>query len=108
MVDQSSSCEAHRFMTETIREIKTMTSRVVESHQALEKTVVKLTENLDEVRRTNERLDKLIADQKETERLQNEAIDKNKAFTDKALGAIGLLAIGLPIVLTVVQIVLSK
>lgn len=104
----SNDCEAHLFMIELVRELKQINEKITEKQQNLDKAIVKITENINELTRTNERLDQIIEFQKLKDKEQDRAIEEHMAFVNKALGALTTLTCFLPIGLFLLGIILKK
>ena len=95
-------CEAHTFMIETIREIKTMNFELMKSQRSLEHSVVKLTENLNELNRMNVRIDSILEKQELREAAQDNVIASQRDFMNKALGVIAIVVLAVPILAMIV------
>jgi len=98
----SKDCEAHLFMVETVKEIKSMNLELMRSQQVLENSIIKLTENLNELHRMNQRIDTIMEKQDIKEAAQDLEIANQKAFMNKALGAIAIATFIIPIVVTLI------
>lgn len=97
----SKDCEAHLFMVETVKEIKAMNLELMRSQQALENSVIKLSENLQELQRMNARIDAIMLKQEAKEKSQDEEISKQRDFMNKALGIVSFALFIIPIVVTI-------
>ncbi len=97
----SKDCEAHLFMVETVKEIKAMNLELMRSQQALENSVIKLAENLQELQRMNARIDAIMAKQEIKERFQDEEIARHRDFMNKALGILFIATFIIPICITI-------
>jgi len=102
MPDCVKNCEAHLFMVETVREIKSMNSELMRSQQVLENSIIKLTENLNELQRMNSRIDNIMEKQEEKEEAQDLEISNHRDFMNKAMGALVLATFVIPIVVSLV------
>lgn len=98
----TTDCEAHRFVVDTMHELKGVIKELASGQHSLEKTVLVLTENLEEQKRTNERIDRMIIAQAAKDVLQDKEIRDNRDFTNKAIGSLATVSFGLPIVLFVI------
>ncbi len=96
---RSEDCEAHLFMLETVRDLKTLTLKLADGQQSLERAVVKLSENFNEIMRTNARLDEILKAQAIKEKAQDVEIEANRNFMNKAVGALATVSFVVPIAL---------
>ena len=100
MSDCVKNCEAHLFMVETVKEIKTMNLELMRSQQVLENSIIKLTENLNELQRMNSRIDNIMLKQEEKEEAQDLEISNHRDFMNKAIGALVLATFVIPIIVS--------
>lgn len=103
----SDGCEAHVFLVEAIKELKNTSGRLLDSQQTLELTVVRLTENLNELKKVNSRIDSILLDQKQRDQLVDKELEAQRDFMNKAVGVLGAISFFLPIVLFAVGILLK-
>lgn len=96
---RSEDCEAHLFMVETMKELKVMNTKLMESQQRLSEASVKLTENILEIHRTNDKLDDVVRELRTKDDEQDKAIEAQRAFTNRALGALALITFLSPFIL---------
>jgi len=98
----TTDCEAHRFVVDTMHELKGVIKELVSGQHSLEKTVMVLTENLEEQKRTNDRIDRMILAQNNKDQLQDVEIRNTRDFTNKAIGSLATVSFGLPVLLFIV------
>ena len=91
------SCEAHLYMSEGVKEIKTMSSELSRGQQALENSMIKLTENFSEMQRLSLKLEAVVISQDIKNAAQDEVIGKQRDFMNKAMGVLGVLTMLVPI-----------
>lgn len=87
-----SSCSVHEYVISAMERFEKMSEKLADGQQQLQLNVVKLTENLDNVERAHERIDK------QDERLSN--IEKNMY---KTMGVLGFLAIVIPVIINMLH-----
>lgn len=95
----SNDCAAHVFMVGALDELKDMNRELKSGQDDLKATVIKLTENLSEMRRTNDKMDLIFAELRAKDIAQDEEIRKNKSFVDKATAIYGLAVVVVPVIL---------
>lgn len=96
------NCEAHIFMVETVKEIKTMNLELMRSQQVLENSIIKLTENLNELHRMNSRIDHIMVKQNEKEEAQDLQISDHRDFMNKAMGSLAVATFVIPIIVSLI------
>ena len=96
---KSEDCEAHLFMVETMKELKGMNTKLMESQQRLSEASVKLTENILEIHRTNDKLDEVVRELRTKDTEQDKEIEEQREFTNRALGALALITFLSPFIL---------
>lgn len=103
-----SDCEAHKFVVDTVHDLKDVIKEIVSGQHVLEKTVLVLAQNLEEQKRINDRIDKMIVSQSAKDIIQDTEIRENRDFTNKAIGALAVISFGLPVLLSIISYVVSK
>lgn len=90
---QAEKCQAHDYMMELIKELRGMSDVLMTGQNDIKANVIKLSENLLEMRRVNERMDLIVKELKETDAKAEAKILKNSDFVNKAVGVIGAISI---------------
>lgn len=94
-----SQCEAHLYMSDGMKEIKTLTLELTRGQQAIENSVIKLTANFDEMQRINQRLEAIVEKQSARDTKQDDLINQQRDFMNKALGVIGAISFLVPVLI---------
>lgn len=84
-------CEMHDFVINTVDHMKEMQETAMSSNNSQGLLLVKLTENLLELQRNNERLQKLFEKMQSENEKRDKKIDDNSKFIYKAIGVLGSL-----------------
>lgn len=101
-------CEMHDFVMKTVDHMKEMQETSLHSVHAQNVLVAKLTENLLELQRNNEKLQKVVEEIKEDNRRRDLRIEANSKFIYKAVGVIGsisFIAAMSPLIFAVIKII---
>ena len=101
MAPTSERCDAFPYMSKGLEEVKDISLELSRGQQSLREIVIKLTENSNEMKRTNDRLEGLLV-------LQGQEIDKQKSFVNRAVGIMGALTFLVPTVLTILKLYFEK
>ena len=97
------SCEAHIYMAEVMKEMKLLTVELCKNYQSLENSIVKLTENFNELSRINKRLEDVIATQYKRDAEQDAALQKQRDFINKVIGVLGTITLLVPILTNLIH-----
>lgn len=81
-------CAVHEYVLNALDRFDTMANKLAEGQQQLQLNIVKLTENLEGVKRLHERVDKAEARVGELEK-----------FMYKAIGGLGVVTLILPLII---------
>lgn len=101
-------CEMHDFVMKTVDHMKDMQEVSINANHAQETLVVKLTENLLELQRNNERLQKLFESLQEENKARDKRIEDNSKFIHKAVGVLGgltFIALLAPLAIWIIKVV---
>ena len=96
--------EAHEYVLKALAEIKEENKALKEKQDYLRSTIIRLTENLLEIQRTEKKLDELMA-------VQGRKLDDHSQFIFKAIGVVGsvsFIALLAPIVMWLIDKAISK
>lgn len=99
----SHTCPEHLFMSENLKDLKSIISTIVLGQQNLSISVAKLTENLGELQRLNMSLSKLIKDQADRVDYMEGVLNRQRDFMNKAIGVIGTLTLLVPIISEIIK-----
>lgn len=105
---QLSNCEAHVYMSEALKEMKSMSIELSRGQQALENSVVKLTENFNEMQRINQRLEAILLSQKKKDDEQDKEIMNQRDFMNKAIGILGAITFLVPFISAFLQYTIKQ
>lgn len=74
-------CEAHEYLEDSVKEMKNVDVRIAETLTSVRIIIATLTENLQETKRTNDRLEELLKEtRKEVQEVKEEADENWTAF----------------------------
>jgi hypothetical protein len=94
-------------MSEGLKDMRNMTSELSRGQKAIESSLIKLTENLHEMQRMDQRIDmrleSIITNQKAKDDEQDKEIRDQRAYINKALGVLGTLTFLVPTIISVVS-----
>ncbi|MBV5342720.1 hypothetical protein JZU68_03585 [bacterium] len=100
-------CKTLEYVGGVIDKLESIVGRLADSQHAMELNVAKLTENMDTVRRLHDRLDKVEVSQETIKAIDSRvikteiSIEQLKSFMWKAVGAVGIIAFFMPIIMKV-------
>ena len=86
-------CEAHFHVMELISKLEGVSDKLVEGQSDIKQSIVKLTENLLEMQRANNRFEKRCEEQDRINNQHEEKIRKNSDFVNKAIGVVGSISV---------------
>lgn len=92
-------CEGHTYLAKAMAEIKADHEKLTDKQDYLRSTIIKLSENLLEIQRTERKLDEIIKE-------QNRRLDEHSKFIYKAIGVVGsvsFIALLSPIVMWIID-----
>jgi hypothetical protein len=87
------TCQYHHLTQSVITDLKDAVAKILEGQAQMRDTVISLVETVKGFDRIDARIEKLEADRKEHEKLQDEQIDGLRIFMYKAMGIIGVLVV---------------
>lgn len=87
------TCQYHYLTQSVITDLKDAVAKILEGQAQMRDTVISLVETVKGFDRIDTRIDKLEADRKEHEALQDRRIDDLRVFMYKATGIVGVLAL---------------
>lgn len=99
------TCEAHLYMSETMKELRNITSELSKNQQRLDNSMIKLIENFSEMQRINQRLETIVVSQHQKDSEQDRKLDEQRAYMNKSLGILGALTFLVPVVISILAIV---
>jgi len=103
-------CKTLEYVGGVIDKLENIVGRLTDSQHAMELNVVKLTENMDTVKRLHDRLDKVEVTQETIKAIDARVIkaevslEQLKSFMWKSIGAVGVVAGLAPVVTKVLGI----
>lgn len=86
-------CEAHVFTMDLISKLEGVTEKLMDGQHDIKENIIRLTENLLELQRTNQRYDKMCEEVKAKDKEQDDQIKHNSAFVNKAIGVVGAISL---------------
>ena len=87
------TCEVHESTMALINKIDERTLALLSGQMDIKENLIRLTENLFEMQRLNKRFDHVVEELKIKDEKQDEKIDKNSGFVNKAIGVVGAISL---------------
>lgn len=102
------TCEAHLYMSEGLKDLKNISMDLTRGQQVIEKSIIKLTENFNEMQRMNVRLESIVVSQNKKDEEQDLELKNQRDFMNKALGVLGALTFLVPTIISILAILFKN
>lgn len=87
------TCEVHENTMALIAKLDNFQVKLMEGQMEIKENLIRLTENILEMKRLNQRFDDMARELKVKDEKQDKEIHQNSAFVNKALGVVGSISI---------------
>ena len=87
------TCSVHESTMELISKVDERTIQLMSGQMDIKENLIRLSENLLELQRLNVRFDHMTEELKVKDEKQDEKIEKNSSFVNKAIGVVGAISI---------------
>lgn len=100
------TCSVHESTMELIMTVDRRTLDILSGQMDIKENLIRLSENFLELQHLNQRFDHMIEELKIKDEKQNDKIESNSSFVNKAVGVVGAISI-IAALSTVVMMVLT-
>jgi len=87
------TCAVHETTMDLINKVDERTIQLMSGQMDIKENLIRLSENLLELQRLNTRFDHMTEELKIKDERQDEKIEKNSSFVNKAIGVVGAISI---------------
>ena len=87
------TCAVHETTMDLINKVDERTIQLMSGQMDIKENLIRLSENLLELQRLNARFDHMTEELKIKDERQDEKIEKNSSFVNKAIGVVGAISI---------------
>jgi len=87
------TCAVHETTMDLINKVDERTIQLMSGQMDIKENLIRLSENLLELQRLNARFDHMTEELKIKDERQDEKIERNSSFVNKAIGVVGAISI---------------